>query len=79
MISDTQEYSASATVTMTIEFVGSGHWGKGATVDEISRQGGRETLTAIQTVLQELKTKGIDCRIAGKPEHGVVIKTWEKT
>lgn len=38
------EYSASATVTMTFKFTGKGHWGANATVQEVSRLGGNETI-----------------------------------
>jgi len=72
------EYSASALVTMTIEFTGNGHWGKEATVEEVSRQGGRETLNAIAMVLQELRLKGVVGKVVGNPEHGVVVTTREK-
>lgn len=74
MIGDT-EFSASATVTIKLEFTGKGHWGKAATVEEVSRLGGVETLSVIGSMVQDMRAKGVEVKIIGEPLHGVVVHT----
>jgi hypothetical protein len=72
------EFSASATVTMKLKFTGKGHWGAKASIEEVSRLGGRETLNVIMTMIDEMRRLGVDVEIIGSPEHGVVVNTRAK-
>lgn len=73
MTPETFDYSASATVTLKIRFTGKGHWGKGATVEEVMRNGGTETLTAIKNALNHFD---LEYEIIGSPEVGAI--TWQR-
>lgn len=68
---DKQEYGCSASVTFTIRVTGKGYWGKEATVDEVQRIGGRETIKA---VVDALDKAGLQFTHVEKPKVGAV--TW---
>lgn len=70
-ILDMTEYGCKAVVTVTLEIQSSGHWGGNATVAEVQRIGGRETLNALTTALTQGK---LDYKIVGEPKIGAV--TW---
>lgn len=78
-MTDEFDYSAHATVTLTIKFEGKGHWGKGATVDEVARQGGNETLAAVSNMLRVAEQDGLHCSIVGKPLVGVTVTPRSKS
>jgi hypothetical protein len=71
-MADEKDYFASAVVTMKIRVTSNGHWGSEATVSEVQRMGGQETINAIQNALRESRLK---YEIVGTPEVGAV--TWE--
>jgi len=69
-MSDSQ---GSAVVTITIRVTSRGHWGGGATIEEVMKQGGREALNQITKALQAAK---VQYDIVGQPKFGVV--TWDR-
>lgn len=71
-MSDKQEYYASASVTITLRVRSKGHWGKDATVAEVMRIGGRETIDAVKDALVQ---GGLSFETIGEPKVGAV--TWE--
>lgn len=72
-MSGESEYYASATVTISIRVTSEGHWGKSATVEEVMRIGGRETVEAIT---HALAASGLKYEVVSKPTVGAV--TWER-
>jgi hypothetical protein len=74
MMSIAKEYGCSASVTFTIRVTGSGHWGKEATVEEVMRQGGHETINAVKNALN---TGGLRYEMIGEPLVGAI--TWGPT
>lgn len=74
MSNSDREYSASASVTFTIRVEGRGHWGKDATVEEVMRIGGRETIQAITDALNGAHLK---YEMVKEPVVGAV--TWGPT
>jgi len=67
-----KEFYCSASVTFTIRVKGSGHWGKEATVEEVMRMGGRETIAKVEKALLEGK---LNYQMVEPPKVGAV--TWE--
>lgn len=67
---------ARASVTVTLEVHSRGHWGQDATVAEVMRVGGKETLQAIDNLIQAAQQKGVTIRRVGEPKVGAI--TWEK-
>lgn len=65
------EYRSSASVTFTIRVEGKGHWGADATVEQVMRTGGQET---INSVLDALRKSGLKFKVIGEPQVGVI--TW---
>jgi hypothetical protein len=65
-------YSARAKLTLTIEVIGKSHWGDDATVAEVARIGGKETMNAIQHLIQDAAKDGLRITIQGEPHIGVI-------
>lgn len=72
MTEQKMEYGCSATVTVTLIVTGNGHWGSDATVAEVMRIGGQETINAISRMIVESQ---LDIKMIGAPKIGAV--TWE--
>lgn len=66
-----EDYGCSASVTFTIRVTGKGHWGKEATVAEVQRVGGRETIAQVENALQKA---GVQFAYVEKPKVGAI--TW---
>lgn len=66
-----KDYGCCANVTFTITVQSKGHWGKGATVDEVMRIGGRETISAVENAL---RAGGLTFKMVEKPTVGAI--TW---
>lgn len=64
---------ASATVTVTIKVISSGHWDEKATIGEVMEIGARETKNAIR---EALRTSRLNYEIIGEMKVGAV--TWER-
>lgn len=60
-----------ATVTLTLKVESEGHWGEDATIAEVRRVGGRETIGAVK---RALKASGLDYTMTKEPEVGLI--TW---
>lgn len=75
-IPDNAEFGCSAIVTVTLEVRGQGHWGGDATVAEVMRIGGRETLNGIENMIREYAGHE-RIRIVGEPQIGAV--TWARS
>lgn len=71
MAHDEKHFGCSASVTFTIRVTGQGHWGKDATVEEVMRQGGRETINAIKNALN---AGGLRYEMVEEPKVGAI--TW---
>jgi surface antigen len=69
-MTDKTEYSCSASVTFTIRVEGKGTWGKEATVEEVMRNGGRETIEAINAALFK---SGLRYTMVKDPEVGAIM------
>lgn len=69
--SDIKHYNSSASVTFTIRVTGGGHWGGEATVAEVMRMGGRETINAVTAALDAARLSYV---MVGEPKIGAI--TW---
>lgn len=70
------EMGCSAVVTVTLQVRGKGHWGADATVEEVMRIGGRETVSSIESMIHQARLDHIDVKMIGEPQIGAV--TWER-
>lgn len=70
IIHSEKDFGCSASVTFTIRVEGKGHWGKESTVEEVMRQGGRET---IQSIENALRAGGLRYEMVEKPKVGAVM------